>query len=124
MRGLQEDQRQASGEGDRAAGAGSEGDPRWHRSVNNPQVQRVGAAYLYRWPSPEPVEIEVDEIRQRSGDWISTITVRYRSEGVRPHLFEGTHNLSAAQSRTALARFLTEKVPIKWGDYLEFACVQ
>lgn len=92
--------------------------------MREPQVQRVGTMYVYRWPPPEAVEIEIDQVRQKSDDWHGYLTVRYRSPGVSPHLFEGNHNLSALQGRTALAKHLESRVhDVDWPAFLELACV-
>jgi len=89
--------------------------------VSDVQVRRVGSAYLYRWAA---VEVEIDDVRQKSDDWLGYITVRYISPGVLPHLFEGNHNLSALQGRTALAKHLASRVEgVDWPRFLEEACV-
>lgn len=88
-------------------------------------MKRVGQSYIYRWPEPEAVEFEIDQVRQKADDWLGYMTVRYRAPGLSsPHLFEGNHNLSALQGRTALAKHLTSRVEgVDWPAYLEMVCV-
>lgn len=92
--------------------------------MREPEIKRIGQMYRYRWPAPEGVEIEIDQVRQKSDDWLGYMTVRYLSPGVTPHLFEGSHNLSALQGRTNLARHLASRIEgVDWPAYLEMACV-
>lgn len=92
--------------------------------MSDPTIERVGSAYRYRWPFPEPVQVDVDDVRQKSGEWMAYMTVRYPAPGYDPHLFEGNHNLSALQGRTSLVRHLTSRVSsVDWTKYLEVACV-
>jgi len=93
--------------------------------VNHPTVNKLVDGFVYRWQEPDFVEIEISDITYKSGDWMSYLIARTRAPGALPHLMEGRHNLSALQSRTALAKSLEVKYQTRmgWSAYLEMACV-
>lgn len=92
--------------------------------MNQPTVSRLGDAYLYSWPAPDFAEIEIDQVRRERETWHSWITVRTRAPGISPHLTEGSLNLAAIQSRSALARTVGDRAPgVDWAGMLEMACI-
>ena len=95
-----------------------------------PTIRKEGDAIIYHWPTPDSVEIEIDNIHRKGDDWLCWMAVRTRAPGMAPHLSEGSHNLGAMQSRTALSRHLETRMPLgnrpglpDWASYLEMACV-
>lgn len=96
--------------------------------IKSPTATRTPGGYVYRWLDPDFIEIEIGEVRRKSDEWKGLLIVRKRVPGSeRTHLVETSHTLSAAQSRSTLARTLAENHALqngnKWSDYLEMACV-
>lgn len=87
------------------------------------EQRREGDAFIYDWPE-EQVSIELLDVHRKSDEWWAWLTVRTTAPGTFPHLAEVNHNLGAMQSRTSLARHLTERMPgVDWVGILEQACV-
>jgi len=94
--------------------------------VNRPNTRRLGDAYVYEWGSPDFIRIEIDQVHRTGDAWGSWIRVSTSAPEFidSPHLFAGSHNLAAMQSRTSLAKHLaTRHDGPDWIAALEMACV-
>lgn len=91
-------------------------------SVGAPEARNSAGIHVYHWQA-EQVSIRVERLSESRDEVSGEITVRTSLPAVPPHLHQARLNLTSTTSRRTLARALSDRLPLPWDDFLEYACI-